>query len=281
MRHGLELCCGGPGIEVSTLVDLGILAERSGWDGVFFEDYIVYPGDGDPPTFDVWQMLATIAARTDRIRLGTTVTALPRRRPATLARQVLTLDHLSGGRTTVGVGLGDSGDRSLTGFGEQTDAKRRAVMLDEGLDLLTGLLGGEPVTHRGEHYTVDAVALRPPPVQVPRVPVWVGGSAEAKAVLRRAARCDGIVPYKLTSTDDWSDFTPDEVRGLVDRTPTVGAGGRPFDVAIGGRRRRCDERAERAYLGEIAEAGATWWLEWVAPGDAETMSAAVARGPLR
>lgn len=281
MRHGLEICCGGPSVTASLLVELGVLAERAGWDGVFFEDYLIYYEGDDPPTYDPWLLLAAIAARTGRVRLGTTVTALPRRRPAKLAREALTLDQLSGGRATVAVGVGDPKDRGLAAFGERTDLKTRAAMLDEGLDLLVGLLGGGRVDHQGDHYRADAVTLRPAPVQAPRVPVWVGGSTQAKAVLRRAARADGIVPYKLTDTDGWSDFTPDEVHDMVAALPATRADGEPFDVAIGGRRRRPDERAERAYLGEVAAAGATWWLEFVPAGDPEAMRAAVARGPLR
>ncbi|MEH0938070.1 LLM class flavin-dependent oxidoreductase [Micromonospora psammae] len=281
MRHGLEICCGGPGITASLLVELGELAERSGWDGVFLEDYLIHHTGDDPPTFDPWLLLAAIAGRTGRIRLGTTVTGLPRRRPAKLAREVLTLDHLSAGRAGVAVGVGDPADRGWAAFGEPTDLKVRAAMLDEGLDVLLALLGGERVAHVGRHYRADGVALRPPPAQSPRVPVWVGGSTQAAAVLRRAARADGIVPYKLTDTDGWSDFTPEEVRDLVGALPPTRADGAPFDVAIGGRRRRDDERAERAYLGELAAAGATWWLEYVPAGDPDDMRTAVARGPLR
>ncbi|PYC65686.1 luciferase [Micromonospora arborensis] len=281
MRHGLEISCGGAAVTVSTLVELGELAERAGWDGVFLEDYLVHYSGDDPFTYDPWLVLAAIAGRTDRVRLGTTVTALPRRRPAKLAREVLTLDHLSAGRATVAVGVGDPADRGMAAFGEQTDVSVRAAMLDEGLDLLTGLLSGERVSHQGTHYRADGVALRPAPVQSPRVPVWVGGSTQAGAVRRRAARADGIVPYKLTDTDGWSDFTPDEVHELVSALPPTRADGQPFDVAIGGRRRRSDERAERAYLDELAAAGATWWLEFVPVDDPETMRAAVARGPLR
>ncbi|MFG3299517.1 LLM class flavin-dependent oxidoreductase [Micromonospora chersina] len=281
MRHGLEICCGGASVTVSDLVALGELAERAGWDGVFLEDYLIHHAGDDPPTWDPWLVLAAVAGRTDRIRLGTTVTALPRRRPAKLAREVLTLDHLSGGRAGVAVGVGDPADRGLAAFGEPTDLKTRAAMLDEGLDLLVGLLAGERVTHRGAHYRAEAVALRPAPVQSPRVPVWVGGSTQARAVLRRAARADGIVPYKLTDTAGWSDFTPEEVRDLVAALPATRADGQPFDVAVGGRRRRPDERVERAYLADLAAAGATWWLEYVPAGDPAGMRAAVARGPLR
>ncbi|WP_089014542.1 LLM class flavin-dependent oxidoreductase [Micromonospora inositola] len=176
MRHGLEISCGGPSMTASLLVELGELAERAGWDGVFFE----------------------------------------------------------------------------------------------GLDVLVGLLGGDRVQHRGVHYRADGVALRPAPVQTPRVPVWVGGSTQAEAVLRRAARADGIVPYKLTDTDGWSDFTPEEVHDLVAALPATRADGQPFDVAVGGRRRRPDERAERAYVAELAAAGATWWLEFIKAGDPRT-----------
>ncbi|MEU8370876.1 LLM class flavin-dependent oxidoreductase [Micromonospora tulbaghiae] len=281
MRHGLEIACGGGTLPVAELVALGELAERAGWDGVFLEDYLVHHAGDDPPTWDPWLVLAAIAGRTERVRLGTTVTALPRRRPAKLAREVLTLDHLSGGRAGVAVGVGDPADRGLAAFGEPTDLRTRAAMLDEGLDLLVGLLGGDPVTHHGVHYRAEGVALRPPPVQSPRVPVWVGGSTQAKAVLRRAARADGIVPYKLTDTDGWSDFTPDEVAGLVAALPARRADGQPFDVAVGGRRRRPDERAERAYLAQLAAAGATWWLEYVPAADPAAMRAAVLRGPLR
>ncbi|MET8233287.1 LLM class flavin-dependent oxidoreductase [Micromonospora sp. NPDC005298] len=281
MRHGLEIPCGGGAVEVSTLVELGELAERAGWDGVFLEDYLIHYHGDEPSTYDPWLVLAVIASRTERVRLGTTVTALPRRRPAKLAREVLTLDQLSAGRATVAVGVGDPGDRGLTAFGEPTEVAVRAAMLDEGLDLLTGLLSGEPVHHRGVHYRADGVALRPAPAQSPRVPVWVGGSTQAGAVRRRAARADGIVPYKLTDTDGWSDFTPDEIHDLVRALPPTRADGQPFDVAIGGRRRGSDERAERAHLREVAAAGATWWLEYVPVGDPATMRAAVARGPLR
>ncbi|MET8262729.1 LLM class flavin-dependent oxidoreductase [Micromonospora arida] len=281
MRHGLEISCGGAAVAVSTLVEMGELAERADWDGVFLEDYLIHYSGDEPFTYDPWLVLAAIAGRTDRVRLGTTVTALPRRRPAKLAREVLTLDHLSAGRATVAVGVGDPGDRGLAAFGEQTEVSVRAAMLDEGLDLLTGLLSGERVSHQGTHYRADGVSLRPAPVQSPRVPVWVGGSTQAGAVRRRAARADGIVPYKLTDTDGWSDFTPDEVHDLTNALPATRADGQPFDVAVGGRRRRSDERTERAYLGELAAAGATWWLEFVPAGDPATMRAAVARGPLR
>jgi alkanesulfonate monooxygenase SsuD/methylene tetrahydromethanopterin reductase-like flavin-dependent oxidoreductase (luciferase family) len=293
MRYGLEICCGGSGVEAADLVALGVLAERSGFDGVFFEDYLVYYSEPDAPTHDPWLLLAAISAGTDRIRLGTTVTGLPARQLAKLAREALTLDHLSGGRAVLGVGLGDPHDRGVSAIHETAGAPgtggprapeggrpggsagERAARYDEGLDVLLGLLGGTPVRHTGRYYRVDGVAYRPGPVQTPRLPVWVGGSLEAGAAVRRAARCDGIVPYRCRDTDSWADVDAGQVAELRRRL------GPAADIAIGGRRRRADQAAEREYVAGLADAGATWWLEFVPPGDPAEMRDLVARGPLR
>ena len=120
MRFGLNLGNGGPSADPRTMADLAELAEQSGWDGVFLEDYIVYQNKTGTPTYDPWVCLAAMAMRTQRIRLGTTVTPLPRRRVAKLAAETIALDHLSGGRLTLGVGLGDAWDVALANLGEQT-----------------------------------------------------------------------------------------------------------------------------------------------------------------
>ncbi len=280
MQYGLELPNGGL-CDAATLAELAALAESAGWDGVFLEDYIVYYSAPAAPTYDPWIALAAMALATQRIRIGTTVSPLPRRRPWKLAREALTLDHLSGGRVIVGVGLGASNDVSFARFGEETDARRRAKMLDEGLDILIGLLSGEPFAYTGEYYTVDEVQFLPKPVQAPRIPIWVGGSTQAGAVVRRAARCDGIVPYKLTDTRYWEDLSPADVRQLkaaIERQRALPA---PFDIAIGGRARRDDWAQESEYIRSLAEAGATWWLEGCPLDDLEVMQARITRGPLR
>ncbi|MEU9829639.1 LLM class flavin-dependent oxidoreductase [Micromonospora chersina] len=192
MRHGLEICCGGASVTVSDLVALGELAERVGWDGMFLEDYLIHHSGDDPPTWDPWLVLAAVAGRTDRIRLGTTVTALPRRRPAKLAREVLTLDHLSGGRAGVAVGVGDPADRGLAAFGEPTDPKTRAAMLDEGLDLLVGLLGGERITHR-------APTTGPTRWRCGRRRCSRPGCRSGSAAARRQGRCCGGPPARTAS----------------------------------------------------------------------------------
>jgi alkanesulfonate monooxygenase SsuD/methylene tetrahydromethanopterin reductase-like flavin-dependent oxidoreductase (luciferase family) len=280
MRYGLNLPNGGACSDARTLAEFAALAECSGWDGVFLEDYIVYQSRQDIPTHDPWLALAAMALRTQRIRLGTEVTPLARRRPWKLARETVTLDHLSNGRLILGVGLGASDDTSFTHFGEEIDAKRRAEMLDEGLQILTGLWSSRPVSYRGKHYSVDEVRFLPATVQRPRIPLWIGGSTARKGVVRRAARWDGIAPYKNPDTSEWQDFTAEDIRELRAQIENERTSRTPFDVVVGGRERREDWEQERALIGSLGEAGATWWVEWVAPAELEKMHAAIERGPL-
>src|SRR5918992_4420642 len=135
------------------------------------------------------------------------VTPLARRRPVKVARETATLDRFCGGRLTLGVGLGSDhfgSEYSMTG--EELDDRRRAQMLDEALEILTAAWSGEPVRHRGEHYTVDAVRFLPRPVQRPRVPVWVAGYAGKPKPIRRAARYDGFFPVDLESADQLAEI---------------------------------------------------------------------------
>src|SRR5438045_2005734 len=167
MRYGLELpnmCLNG---DARALVELACLAEEAGWDGVFLEDYIVHWSAKDAPTYDPWITLAAMALCTKSIHLGTTVTPLSRRRPWKLAREAVTLDHLSGGRLTLGVGLGDLSDPGFGAVGEATDNVERAGLLDEALDIIVGLWSGEPFSYEGRHFHLEEVTFRPRPVQQP------------------------------------------------------------------------------------------------------------------
>jgi alkanesulfonate monooxygenase SsuD/methylene tetrahydromethanopterin reductase-like flavin-dependent oxidoreductase (luciferase family) len=274
MQYGLALPTGGECGDPSFLLELAELAEESGWDGVFVEDYICFQGDPTAPTCDPWVALAAIAVRTRRVRLGTMVTPVSRRRPWKLAREVLGIDQLSGGRMILGVGLGDTGehvigDASFSSFGEARDAAVRAQMLDEGLAVLAGLLSGERFSFAGRHYSVDQVSFQPSSVQKPRVPIWVGGGYPLSGPTRRAQRWDGSCLYRAET----HDLQADDVRQL-----RAGAGDRRFDICVGGRQRR---DGDRKWLREIAEAGATWWSEYLPAGDRPAMREAVRRGPLR
>ena len=281
MRYGLSLPDGGECGDPRFLLELGELAEAAGWEGLFLEDYVCYQGDPAAPTSPAWTVLAALAVRTSRMLLGTAVTPLARRRPWNVAREVATVDLLSGGRAVLGVGLGDTGgsiveDASFTRFGEEADARRRGEMLDEALEIVAGLWGDEPFRFRGRHYTVDEVTFAPVPVQRPRVPIWVGGGYPNPRPTARALRWDGSFLYKETHGGPWEDMSPEDVAALRRR-----AGGTPFTIAVGGSGRPDDTAALLRHVRAVADAGADWWIEWVPPGGRETMRAAVARGPLR
>ncbi len=280
MRYGLCFPNGGACDDPRTFGEFAHLAEQAGWDGAFLEDYIVWQGRQDIPTYDPWLALAAMALSTNRIRLGTMVTPLPRRRPWKVARETVTLDHLSNGRLILGVGLGDTSiDISFTHFEEITDTKKRAKMLDEGLEILAGLWSGQPFSYRGEHYHVSQVTLLPRPVQTPRIPIWVGGAYPNKGPMGRAARWDGACLYKITN----EDMTPADVRALQAFVETNRTTPSPFDIALGGRHRGDDWEQERALIRSLAEAGATWWVEYLPPQSKgfEEMGARIERGPLR
>lgn len=242
MRHGLFLPPFGELADPRLLADLAAEAEVSGWDGFFLWDHVQYH-DGEPVA-DPWVALAAIAAATSTLRIGPLVTPLSRRRPQVLARQTATLDQLSDGRLVLGVGLGGDGRRELSAFGEETDGRRRAALLDEGLELLQALWTGEEVHHAGPGYRADGVRFLPRPVQRPRIPIWVGLKWPNRAPLRRAARFDGVFPIELEPAD--LPALLDEVRAL---RPTD----EPFDVVVRG-----EPGTDPT---PWADTGATWWLE--------------------
>ena len=224
------------------MADLAVLAEEQGWDGFFIWDHLQYR----PPVqsaMDPWVAMAAIACRTERLLLGPMVTPVARRRPAKLAREIATLDHLSNGRLVFGAGLGGDGARELSAFGDEPDARRRAGQLDEGLDVLQALLSGEEVTHHGEHYTVDGVRFLPRPVNG-TVPFWLAARWPNKAPVRRAARYDGLFPIELKD--------PDQLRELLAVVAEHRTTGDPFDVAVQG-----DPTDD---IAPWRAAGATWWL---------------------
>jgi probable F420-dependent oxidoreductase len=264
VRYGLCLANIGSYSDPRVAVEMAVAAEANGWDAVLIWDHLAFVWG--PPAADPWVTLAAVAARTQRVRLGTAVTPVARRRPHVLAQQVATLDVLSGGRVVFGAGLGGS-PSEFGRFGEPVDSRVRAEMLDEGLSLLRRFWAGEKVTHRGRHYTVDGVRLEPLPFQE-RVPIWIGGNRPAS--LRRAARWDGWIPDSAAPRG--MTLSADDVTRSV---ATIGRG-EGFDVAVLGE--SGNGGADPAAYGR---AGATWWLESVNDrrGDVESMLALVRAGP--
>jgi alkanesulfonate monooxygenase SsuD/methylene tetrahydromethanopterin reductase-like flavin-dependent oxidoreductase (luciferase family) len=242
-------------------------AEEAGWDGLFVWDQILWR----PPIRDVadpWITLAAAAAATERLRLGPMVSPLARRRPAKVARETATLDRLSGGRLTLGVGLGsDRFGGELSKTGEELDDRVRGRMLDESLQILAAAWSGETVRHRGEHYTVDELQFSPRPVQKPGVPVWAAGFPGNRKPMRRAARLDGFFPANLEHPDQLA-----EVVTIVSELRSGSAGA--YDFAVG------------LPLGvdplPYAEVGATWWLPEFEPGvPLDTVRGVLRDGPAR
>lgn len=182
MRFGVILT-GGP---VHEQVELARLAEAVGWDGVFTWDGI-YLGD-EIEVHDPWVLMSAFAMATQRVRLGAIIQPLARRRPWKVAREAVTLDHLSKGRFTLIVGLGTLDDAAFGRVGEPTSRRTRAERLDETLDILVGLWSGQPFGFAGRHYRFEPMAFRPTPVQQPRIPIWVGCSARSRSVMRASGR---------------------------------------------------------------------------------------------
>jgi alkanesulfonate monooxygenase SsuD/methylene tetrahydromethanopterin reductase-like flavin-dependent oxidoreductase (luciferase family) len=227
--------------EPRVLAELAAEAEQRGWDGFFVWDHIRYSAPVRAVA-DPWIALAAIASATSRLRIGPMVTPLSRRRVHKLARETVTLDHLSDGRLTLGVGLGSDRNDELAPFGEVVDARERARLLDDGLERLAAFWGGE---------------FQPPPVQQPRIPVWVAVRWPNRRPLARAARWDGVFPIDLPGPDALAELT---------------AGGGYGDVVI-------TEPAGTDF-GPWAAAGATWALTGFGrrPREAEVREA-IAAGP--
>jgi probable F420-dependent oxidoreductase len=249
------------------VVELARAAEPAGWEALFVWDHLGFALG--MPSGDPWVTLAAVAQATSRLRVGTAVTPLPRRRPQVVAGAVATLDQLSDGRVILGVGLGGA-PAEFTAFGESGDARERAGMLDEALDVLAALWSGARVDHHGRHYTVDGVTLAPLPVQRPRVPVWVGGDSAPAA--RRALRWDGWV---IGGDDPAGRMTisPEQLAAKVERLAPRQAS---YDIALTGVSAPADGTTS-----SYAEAGATWWLESIhgQRGSFAEMIDRVAAGP--
>lgn len=236
-------------VEPGTLAELAWSAEAQDWDGFFLWDHVTYR-EPVRAVADPWIALSAIAASTTRLRIGPMVTPISRRRPHKLARETVSLDRLSGGRLTLGVGLGSDRNGELEPFGEVVDARERARLLDQGLERLSGFWGGE---------------FEPPPIQRPRIPVWVAARWPNRRPLRRAARWDGLFPIDLPGPDALGELA-DEVEELL------GEDERPFDLIV--------EADPEADAGPWEAAGATWVLTDFGPQPREAeVRATIDAGP--
>ena len=248
MKFGIEVVPFGDYSDPRPVVELAQAAEETGWEALWIWDHMHFPyGTGDP-----WITLAAVAAVTQKIKLVTGVAPLPRYRPHLLARMLTGLDLLSQGRVIFGTGLGIAPD--FVPFGEPGDDRTRAEMLEEGMDLLTGLWSGEEISHKGQYFTAEAVRLSPSPIQKPRIPIWIGG--ESQAALRRAARWDGWMIGTINENSEVIN-PPAKIAAQVETIRQYRHVKMPLDVAIDGG----SIPGEKSLSKEYADAGATWWFE--------------------
>jgi len=250
MQHALTLPPYGDLADPSALVEIAVAAETAGWDAVFLWDHVLRRPEDPQETADPWVAMAAIAVATDRIRIGPMVTPITRRRPIKLARETTTLDHLSGGRLTLGLGLGVDTTRELSAFGEIVDARVRGDRLDEGVELLCAMWSGEEVDFHGEHFTADHVVVRPQPYQQPRIPLWFAARGGAHKPVRRAARYDGLYPIEVDDA---------ELRTMLDIVSEERGTLAGFDVIA-----RPDDAAQYRRFEEM---GVTWAITGPSPGD--------------
>jgi len=243
--------------DVRTLAALAGEAEAAGWDGFFMWDNILATFDGSGVLADTTVALTAVALATERLRFGPLVTPIARRRPWKLAKETATLDRLSGGRLVVGAGLGGTWD--FVPVGEPDVGRQRAAVLDEGLDVLAALWSGQPIDHRGTHFALHGARIAPPPVQRPRIPVWVAGYWPGRAPFRRAARWDGVAP--LRAGCQFQGLTPAELRDCVGLVAAHRGSVDGFDVVYF----HTSGTSDAGIVAEYAESGATWWLESTFP----------------
>lgn len=245
MRLGVSVPTFGEFADVRVITELAVETEQAGWDGFFLWDHVLWPWSDR--MVDPTVAITAVALSTQRVRFGLTVTPLSRRRPAKVARETTTLDRLSGGRLIVAAGSG-AFPQEFDNLGEATDARTRADLLDESLEVLAGLWSGETFSFTGEHHRVRDTKFVPTPLQQPRIPVWIGGTWPLGRPLARAMRWDGYIPLKAEP----GPFTTTEVKDMAQRLGLTGRTG--FDLVIAG---------AGGDVAGYAEAGATWWIDSV------------------
>ncbi|MBM6405496.1 LLM class flavin-dependent oxidoreductase [Phycicoccus sp. CSK15P-2] len=259
MRFGAVL----PFVSETQFCELARVAEDAGWDMVLTWEAVWAQ--------DAWATLAAAATTTERIRLGTLLTPAARYKPWDLASRVGSVDRLSGGRVTLGVGLGALHENWLA-FEPDEGRAVRAAKLDEGLAVYAGLLGGQPFEFHGEHWSASPVEVLvpPPPVQRPHPPVWCVGALvpgrSRQRSLERAARWQGVLAAVAGGSldDPGSRLTPGGLREIAERIGTLRAEAGltmdGYDVVV--------EGDSHGGVGDVRppvdpwrEAGATWWVE--------------------
>ena len=242
MRYGFYLPTRGQTASPEALETLATRAEEWGFSSVMIADHIVFPvtikskypytvsgafpGQGD--ALEQLSLMAFVAGKTRSLRLISSVMILPYRNPVVTAKMLATIDVLSRGRVTVGVGVGWLREE-FEALGAP-DFDRRGAVSDEYLRIFKALWTQDPASYHGEFYRFDSVRCLPHPVQKPHPPIWVGG--HSKAALRRVARLgDGWHPVGANPA---VPLRPPELRARLDdlRRLTEAEGRDPSKLTI-------------------------------------------------
>jgi hypothetical protein len=272
MKYGIAL----PYWDAHRIARFARLAEDYAWDGIFVGDAIW--------TLDPTISLAAAAIQTSSIRLGLMVVPMPLRRPWKVASETVALDHLSNGRLILGLGAGAVWMGWQAFPDEVTDTKARAEMLDEAIDILTGLYARKPFDYDGKHYHVRLTLLDeqyypPAPIQQPRIPLWVPGIWPRKKSMRRILKCDGLLAQKMDAAGQFVNVTPQdihEMKAYVDANRTLTT---PFDIIIEEQSLDWSQSQIQDKLGQWQEAGATWWVEGLWGADEAQVQRRIEMGP--
>ena len=251
MRHAIFSPPSGDMADPRLQAEVAAEAEANGWDGFFIWDHVLRKPEEPQEIADPWICLAVVAAATERLRIGTMITPITRRRPIKLARETMSLDHLSDGRFILGLGLGVDHSGELSKFDEVVDPVARGQRLDEGVHILRGLWSGERVDFEGEHFVARDVTIVPPAGPLPTIPMWFAARGEARKPVRRAARHEGLFPV---------DVDADTLTAMLDLVATERGTLDGFDVAV-----RPGDGDGLTY-GALADLGVTWALTPVNPG---------------
>ncbi len=176
---------------IDQMIDNAKRAERLGYDAIWSGDHIIMHN----PIMDVMTVLATYAAVTERVKIGTAVYLIPLRHPIAIAKQVTSLDLLSHGRFIFGAGVGGEIQREFDAV--EVPVRERGRRTDEGLEIITRVLSEDHVTFEGNHFQIHDVTLAPRPHQKPYPPIWVGGRSDA-AIRRTARYASGWLGYLVS-----------------------------------------------------------------------------------
>lgn len=258
MRFGFQVWNVGHFADVREVASLAAAAESAGWDGFFLTDHLTI--DRSTRSSDPWMQLTAIALETERVRIGPMVTPLPRRHPGKLAQEVATLDHLSRGRVTLGVGAGMPDFPESTGFGEPQDPRTRAEIVDETLEVLCQLWTEGQADFQGDHVQAHLEA-NASTHQQPRVPVWLAGTWPNKRPFRRAARWDGAFPMKPDAMAGGTT-TPEETTAIIEYVSHHREDDGTYDVVYA---TAAAMGIDPKIVADHADAGATWFIAAATP----------------